>query len=76
LFVQQIKYLPNKVSAKGTTTSVVNDSSSFCIQKTASQTKTTNLSDIKTTPATGPEALPLFGLLGSGIVGVYLRKKN
>ncbi|MFH1536237.1 MAG: hypothetical protein ABIC96_04200 [Patescibacteria group bacterium] len=33
-------------------------------------------SDAKTTPATGPEALPLLALIPTGIIGFLLRKKS
>lgn len=32
-------------------------------------------SPIKTAPATGPEMLPLIGLIPMGLAGVFLRKK-
>lgn len=32
-------------------------------------------SPVKTTPATGPEMLPLIGLIPIGLTGVFLRKK-
>lgn len=77
---QGIVCTANKVSAKATTTSIVNDSSSFCIQKNATAQKQTTggsqLANLQTTPATGPEALPLLGLFGSGITGLLLRKKS
>ena len=72
---QGIVCTANKVSAKGVNTAVVNDSASFCIQK-ASDQQVQPTQQITTTPSTGPEALPLFGLFGSGLAGVFLRKKT
>jgi hypothetical protein len=31
---------------------------------------------VKTTPATGPEMLPLFGLIPAALGGLFLRKKS
>ena len=70
---QGIVCTANKASAKGTNTQVVNDTSSFCIQKSLTQAAP---AQVKSTPATGPEALPLLGLLGSGTFGFFLRKKS
>ncbi len=82
---QGIVCTANKVSAKGTNTSVVSDSSSFCIQKAGGSANTTSSngtgqqvfqpSEATATPSTGPETLPLLGLLGSGLTGIFLRKK-
>jgi uncharacterized repeat protein (TIGR01451 family) len=75
---QGIVCTANKVSAKAPSTQTVQDTSSFCIQKTEGKAKQPvyQSAQTKTTPATGPEALPLLGLFGTGIIGVLLRKKT
>lgn len=74
---QGIVCTANKVSAKGINTAVVNDSSSFCIQKTGgSNPQVQQTQKITATPSTGPETLPLFGLVGTGLAGMLLRKKT
>lgn len=71
---QGIVCTANKVSAKGVNTPVVNDTASFCIQKGTPQVQQPQ--QITSTPSTGPEALPLIGLAGSGFFGMLLRKKS
>lgn len=49
-------------------TAGLHDTSSFCIQKTFAPTTAA------TTPATGPEIIPLTGLILSGLAGFFVRK--
>ena len=55
------------------------DNSEFCIQKQEQVTKdglkVFTPVEVKKTPATGPEMLPLIGLIPSGIAGFLLRRK-
>lgn len=60
------------------------DNAQFCIQKQvlAAQVPTTKgglkvfaPQPVTTTPATGPEMLPLIGLIPTGLIGFFLRKK-
>lgn len=68
---------------------VADDNSKFCLEKSfceddaAAQTTTKGgfpvmeaPKDMKQTPATGPEMLPLISLVPIGLTGVYLRKKS
>lgn len=56
------------------------DNSQFCIQKTQITTKgglpVFPSPKITTTPPTGPELIPLIGLLPAGIGGWFLRRKS
>ena len=63
----------------------VEDTARFCIQKPAVVTTTPGTTkgglkifppaQVTTTPPTGPEALALFGLVPTGMLGYFLRKK-
>ena len=63
----------------------VEDTARFCIQKPAVVTTTPGTTKgglkifppakITITPSTGPEALALFGLIPTGALGYFLRKK-
>jgi len=58
------------------------DNSQFCIEKpvlgetTKGGLKVFPAQPMAKTPATGPEMLPLFGLIPSGALGFFLRKKT
>ncbi len=57
------------------------DNSQFCIQKpvlgeTKGGLKVFPAPAVTTTPATGPEMLPLIGLIPTGVFGFILRKKS
>ncbi|MDE2025355.1 MAG: DUF11 domain-containing protein [Patescibacteria group bacterium] len=73
---QGIVCTANKVSAKGINTAVVNDTASFCIQKSGSNSQLQQPEQVTSTPSTGPETLPLVGLIGSGLTGMLLRKRT
>lgn len=62
----------NQVSATDQNGQVQSDSSQLCIQKAVLAAVT----PIKTTPATGPEMLPLALLLPGGLGGILLRKRS
>ena len=54
-------------------------SSQLCIQNVVSPTPTPvvlPVAQVKITPPTGPEMLPLFGLIPGALGGLYLRKKS
>ena len=54
-------------------------SSQLCIQNVVNVTPTPvvlSAAIVKTTPATGPEMLPLFGLIPAALGGLFLRKKS
>ncbi|MEK9175808.1 MAG: hypothetical protein AAB520_00010 [Patescibacteria group bacterium] len=56
------------------------DNSQFCIEKTVATTKgglpVMPAPKMSQTPATGPEMLPLFGLIPAAIGGLILRRKS
>lgn len=58
------------------------DSSQFCVEKSVLPAETKGglkvfpAPKVKSTPPTGPEALALIPLLGSGIAGLILRKRS
>ena len=57
------------------------DNSQFCIQKpvlgeTKGGLKVFPAPSVTTTPPTGPEMLPLIGLIPTGVLGFILRKKS
>lgn len=56
------------------------DNSQFCIEKVTIVTKgglpVKPAPPLKQTPATGPEMLPLIGLIPAGLAGIYLRRKR
>ena len=62
----------NQVNAKDTNGFSVGASSQFCLQRTPVAT----LPVVTSTPATGPEMLPLFALLPGALGGLILRKKS
>ncbi|MCL4415439.1 MAG: DUF11 domain-containing protein [Actinobacteria bacterium] len=63
---------------------VSQDNSQFCIQKTVLTAETTTKGGLKvfpqptitTTPSTGPEMWSLLGLIPTGTLGYFLRKKS
>ncbi len=65
----------NQVSATDTNGQTQSDSSQGCIQQTVTPT-VAPVPVIKTTPPTGPEMLPLLGLIPGGLGGLFLRKKS
>lgn len=70
----------NKSTLTATDSSQVQDNSKFCIQKPQTTTKggfpILPPPTITTTPATGPEMLPLIGLIPAGLSGWFLRRKK
>lgn len=67
-------------NAKGTDNNGITDSrnSQFCVQKTVTSTtpQVIGTSTVTSTPATGPEMLPLLALIPGGLGGLILRKKS
>lgn len=72
--------LVNKATATDNNGTQATDTSSFCIQKPiVNLTPTPQIFEKVTTkqiPATGPEMLPLIGLIPAGLTGFYLRRKS
>jgi len=72
----------NQVTATANTGQMSQANTQFCIEKTVPATTTkgglpiVSPSPIPSTPATGPELLPLMALLPGGMFGFLLRKKT
>ena len=72
----------NQATATTNTGQMSQDNAQFCIQKQAVTTTTKGglpvlpPPSVTTTPPTGPELLPLIGLLPAGLSGFFLRKKS
>lgn len=70
----------NQSTLTATDSSQAQDNSQFCIQKQQTTTKgglpIVPPTTVTTTPATGPELLPLIGMIPTGIAGFLLRRKT
>lgn len=66
--------LVNQANGTDNNGAVNTASSQFCVQK--SVLGTSFPTTITTTPATGPEMLPLMALIPGGLGGIFLRKKT
>jgi uncharacterized repeat protein (TIGR01451 family) len=77
----------NQSSGTADNGQVSNDNAQFCIQENVPTTTTPSTTKGGlpiypvpqkkfTTPATGPEMLPIIGIFGSAISGIFLRKKS
>ncbi len=78
---QGITCVVNQVMATSDSGQQNSDNSQFCIQKqilgeTKGGLKVLPAPKVTTTPPTGPEMLPLIGLIPTGIFGFILRKKS
>ena len=73
---QGVMCLTNNVKGNDNQSDVANDSSAFCIQKEAMTPKVFTTVPPKSIPNTGPEMLPLLGLIPAGIAGFTLRRKS
>jgi len=73
---QGVMCLTNNVKGNDNQSDVANDSSTFCIQKEAMTPKVFTTIPPKSIPNTGPEMLPLLGLIPAGLAGFTLRKKS
>lgn len=73
---QGVMCLTNNVKGNDNNSAVANDSSSFCIEKAAMTPKVFTTVPPKSIPNTGPEMLPLLGLIPAGIAGFTLRRKS
>lgn len=73
---QGVMCLTNNVKGNDNQSDVANDSSAFCIQKEVMTPKVFTTIPPKSIPNTGPEMLPLLGLIPAGLAGFTLRKKS
>lgn len=73
---QGILCLTNNSKATDNNGSVATDASSFCVEKNFVTPEIFNKVPVKSTPSTGPELLPLLGLIPAGIAGFALRRKS
>lgn len=75
-----ITCIVNQSMLTATDSSQAQDNSQFCIQKEQTVTKgglpIVPPTTMTTTPATGPEMIPLIGMIPAGIAGWFLRKKS
>lgn len=80
---QGVVCIVNQASATTNDSKQSSDNSQFCIEKPSQPAPTTKgglkvfpAPKVTTTPATGPEMLPLLGLIPSGALGLFLRRKS
>lgn len=85
---QGIVCLTNKAEATDNRGLKASDTAGLCVQQTTTVTPTTgpvqptpapqvyNKVPVKNIPNTGPEMLPLLGLIPAGLTGLFLRKKS
>lgn len=77
---QSVICLINQANGTDSNGATNTSSSQFCVQKSAVATSQpvvfATKGGITTTPATGPEMLPLIGLIPGGLAGFILRKKS
>ena len=65
---QSITCVANKATATLGTNQNLQSNAQFCIEKVFSATK------VKTSPSTGPEELPVLGLIITSAAGIYMKK--
>ena len=72
--------LTNNVSAKDNNGNNASDKASFCAEKETPSAKPTpqvyDKTPVKKIPETGPEMLPLLGLIPAGLAGLAMRRKS
>ena len=75
---QGVVCLVNQANGTDNNGAVNASSSQFCVQKAVLSATFPAVygASVTTTPATGPEMLPLFALLPGGLAGLLLRKKS
>lgn len=77
---QGVTCVVNQVNATSNDNQQSSDNSQFCIEKPTPTTKgglkVFPAPAVVTTPSTGPEMLPLIGLIPSGLFGIFLRRKS
>ena len=77
---QDVTCVVNHASVYTNDNRISQDSSQFCIEKTARTTKgglpVMSAPGLKQTPSTGPEMLGLIGLIPAGLAGLLLRRKS
>lgn len=78
-FSEAVTCLTNNVKAHDNNGTTATDKAGFCVEKAvtaAPQPKIFKEAPPKTIPETGPELLPLLGLIPAGITGYFLRRKS
>lgn len=78
-FREAVTCLTNNVKADNNNGFVAEDKAGFCVENVITATpqpKVFKQAPPKTIPETGPEMLPLLGLIPAGITGYFLRKKS
>lgn len=73
---QGVICLTNKVNATDNNGNNASDNAAFCVEKPVTTPQVFEKVPVKTIPSTGPEMLPLLGLIPAGITGLFLRKKS
>ncbi len=79
---QAVTCVTNNVVATATDGTTASDNAQLCIEKQTTTTTTANTPEIfskpfvKNVPSTGPETDILFGLMSSGALGFYLKRKS
>lgn len=75
---QGVVCLINQANGTDSNGAVNASSSQFCVAKQVlgSSFPTVSTTTVTTTPATGPEMLPIMALIPGGLAGLFLRKKS
>lgn len=79
---QGVVCLTNKVTATDNNGISAKDSAGLCVQQSINAVQPTpapqvyNKVPVKNIPNTGPEMIPLLGLIPAGLTGLFLRKKS
>ena len=72
--------LTNNVKGSDNHGNEAKDDASFCVEKDVVTSKPTpqvyDKTPVKNIPNTGPEMLPLLGLIPAGLLGAAMRRKN
>lgn len=78
-FSSSVACLTNSVKANDNNGNSASDNAGFCVENPTVNTQNPKVFTSvppKSIPNTGPEALPLLGLIPAGITGYFLRKKS
>lgn len=77
---KSVTCLTNTASARDNHGNTANDNASFCLEKEIVTAKPTpqvfEKTPVKNIPNTGPEMLPLLGLIPAGLAGIAMRRKT
>ena len=73
---QGILCLTNNSKATDNNGSVATDAASFCVEKSFVEPELFNKVPVKNVPNTGPELLPLIGLVPAALAGYAIRRKS